>query len=649
MPPKRKSKASTKVKNSSAKRDSANSLSNQDGGAVNNARATRSKSSSAAAEPSTSMQAKAKVVKTKRAKSERIPTAQRNSSIRFQEDGQEMLLDVHANERAGEFGGESSDDEIDFNSSQASNTNASATASEIEGSSEDNSSQSSSSSDGEIESNAEKSAEEPPRKQAKKAIEKRSSVGETLQQVRQLVDKKGYIDAKSLEALASKLEGQENRSMRNLGVKVNPAPKRRAGGGDRETTPVRGGSGSYHKKTKSKVHFRDEPVKDKLIHEADSDVTIYRNAVKNKIQSKRASSSSDDLSLNELTGELNLFDTEQENLPNAFIAEIRSHYQEQKRRSGPDERRYSQERVQERDEDYYDRPHCSWEEGPTQQQQRLTPPEEKAEELIREAEAGRARIYGTPGTFNQSNQGIDFNNEYVHSVMVDETYMLVAAHLDEGTINKIEQGKYVDFAKLLARDRLLEESEPEYKMVIKGGRSYYVPAQETTSISNFLKWEQAFRVYSDIYTRVHPKRAAELIQYNHVIHSISLSYTWNNVYAYDVDFRIHMGKHPARSWAIILQMSWSFRLQDKIRHGEISYNGNRHFKPGSASKGGSREEPCRRFNRGHCTYGTKCKYDHRCSYCFKFGHHVLNCRKAAADREAKSSKDQPDEKPKNFN
>ena len=168
---------------------------------------------------------------------------------------------------------------------------------------------------------------------------------------------------------------------------------------------------------------------------------------------------------------------------------------------------------------------------------------------------------------------------------------------------KLEQGKYVDFGKLIAKDRWLEESGQEYKMIIKNGKSFYVPVTETTTISNFSKWEQAFRVYSDIYTRTHPKRAAELIQYNHVIHSISLSYAWDNVYAYDVDFRIHMSKHPQRSWAIILQMSWSFRLQDKIRPTDKfqthNRNGQRNFHQGN--KAASENEPCRIFNRGKCT------------------------------------------------
>ena len=35
------------------------------------------------------------------------------------------------------------------------------------------------------------------------------------------------------------------------------------------------------------------------------------------------------------------------------------------------------------------------------------------------------------------------------------------------------------------------------------------------------------------------------------------------------------------------------------------------------------------FNAGYCSYGAGCRFDHRCSFCLKFGHGSFNCRKAA--------------------
>ena len=76
-------------------------------------------------------------------------------------------------------------------------------------------------------------------------------------------------------------------------------------------------------------------------------------------------------------------------------------------------------------------------------------------------------------------------------------------------------------------------------------------------------------IFSNIFTKFHPHRVGELIQYNHVIYSISLTYTWENVYAYDKEFRMHIARHPERSWAIILQQAWSMRLRDRLHKSEV--------------------------------------------------------------------------------
>ena len=151
---------------------------------------------------------------------------------------------------------------------------------------------------------------------------------------------------------------------------------------------------------------------------------------------------------------------------------------------------------------------------------------------------------------------------------------------------------------------------------------------------------------SDIYTREHPQKSTELIQYNHVIHSVSLTYIWDNVYAYDKEFRIHISKHPGHNWGVILQQAWSMKLRDRLVGGsdfqsKQHYNNNNSgYSPGgsySTSKGGKVSEPCRKYNKGKCKFGQGCRYDHQCSYCHKFGHRVLTCRKLIADRERAAS------------
>ena len=143
-----------------------------------------------------------------------------------------------------------------------------------------------------------------------------------------------------------------------------------------------------------------------------------------------------------------------------------------------------------------------------------------------------------------------------HSSVVDENYMIVGAHVDSATNEKIRKGEYVDFSHLLPKEKL-DRDEAKLELVHRAGQTYFIPAERDSgnSITSFHKWEQAFRVFSNLYCLEHPDRSTELIQYNHVIFSASLTYTWDNVYTYDCEFRMHLGSFPERSWAIILQQA----------------------------------------------------------------------------------------------
>ena len=93
--------------------------------------------------------------------------------------------------------------------------------------------------------------------------------------------------------------------------------------------------------------------------------------------------------------------------------------------------------------------------------QRGLTPEEKAELIIKQAEAAKARMLDVSGRQNHQilNSNVDMQNNYVHSKMVDEQFRVVASHVDEVTKRKIENNEYVDFARLISRDRVLNGEE----------------------------------------------------------------------------------------------------------------------------------------------------------------------------------------------
>ena len=185
---------------------------------------------------------------------------------------------------------------------------------------------------------------------------------------------------------------------------------------------------------------------------------------------------------------------------------------------------------------------------------------DEGERIIREAEASKARLYVTPGN-NFNFHGGD--NKASLSATVDENYLVIWAHVDPSLQLKIINNEYIDFARLVPKNKMSRDQDHKMELISKGGYTYFFPVSEheTANISSFSKWEQAFRVFSNIFTHAHPHKASELIQYNHVIQTAANSFIWDNVYTYNHEFRMQISHFPNRSWAVILQQVWSMYLK----------------------------------------------------------------------------------------
>ena len=160
--------------------------------------------------------------------------------------------------------------------------------------------------------------------------------------------------------------------------------------------------------------------------------------------------------------------------------------------------------------------------------------EDWAEQRIREAEQAKVRIFDVPG-----------NSSYSCTASIDEDFMLLGAHIDDNLKKKIAEGEYVNFSKLVQKDRVIQEDDNRLEMISKGGMTYWVPLadRENALINGLDKWDQAFRVYSKIYAKFNPRRGEELVEYSYIIHSAAAVFSWNNVYTYDKLFRMHIAKH----------------------------------------------------------------------------------------------------------
>ena len=92
-----------------------------------------------------------------------------------------------------------------------------------------------------------------------------------------------------------------------------------------------------------------------------------------------------------------------------------------------------------------------------------------------------------------------------------------------------------------------------------------------------------------------------------------------------------MEKFPSRSWGVILQQAWTMFLKDRVvlTPNNASKQGN-HTQSGEQQKSGVVRKLCFPYNRRFCKFGSRCKFEHKCGLCGKFGHGAFNCRKAQA-------------------
>ena len=197
-----------------------------------------------------------------------------------------------------------------------------------------------------------------------------------------------------------------------------------------------------------------------------SEAMVYKTAVK---PANRCSSSSEEgaveieNSSDEIMGESDS-SLEKTNLIDSFIAECRAEEQHRMRDEGFLQDREPERGIDDRTRDR-DRPLAS---GFNRESTRQPPPlmpEQRTDRIIRQSEAAKARINQVPGktakmladevVMQQDKDNLEqvvTRRKIMHSTLVDEEFCLVASHVEESIKRKIEEGEYVDFAKLLPQD-----------------------------------------------------------------------------------------------------------------------------------------------------------------------------------------------------
>ena len=195
-----------------------------------------------------------------------------------------------------------------------------------------------------------------------------------------------------------------------------------------------------------------------------------------------------------------------------------------------------------------------------------------ADNRILEAERAKAAVNcPAPGTL------LDVNDYKapplnIHADLNDGHYFTSTSHVEEKCEKKCYRGRFVEMEEILPKNknRLSDETNRFNLIHKKNGSVYAVPAKEETKITNVRRWDQAFRIYSTLYSRANPERASEILQYADTINDAACTFTWENVAYYDYHFRKLMDKNPERSWAKINTHLWAKAMRDHVKFSSLS-------------------------------------------------------------------------------
>ena len=274
-----------------------------------------------------------------------------------------------------------------------------------------------------------------------------------------------------------------------------------------------------------------------------------------------------------------------------------------------------------------------------QQERDMDEARKTADKLILEAEQFKASIAPKSGMkplCDIVNEKMDsetyhklFDQIQQSLVDPDDEFFHITCHIEPALKSKIEKGEFVDLDKLLPKTRTqVIKDDRRLQFFYKDGESFFAPPDSSNKINSVRRWEQAFRVYAAIYSSANPTRSSEIWQYVFVINKAASSFTWENVYFYDITFRHLMEKNPSRSWAKTYTQMWNLAMCDRINRNQGGFqNSWNQGKRGSFdSSTPNKPRYCWKFNKNR-PHNADCEFIHKCSVCDNQGHSRVDCPK----------------------
>lgn len=210
------------------------------------------------------------------------------------------------------------------------------------------------------------------------------------------------------------------------------------------------------------------------------------------------------------------------------------------------------------------------------------------------------------------NKGSDLSvlADSLNALSTEGEFDPLTVQLDNGTIEKIGRGAYVDLRRLIPRESIGDDvDEDDLHWVIQDGtpKLKKKSGSELLSVNEFRSWMTAFSAYSRIYTKANPAWGPETHQYILDIQEATVTYTWDSIYAYDKIFRMYMEKKPGHDWGTPYAKYWNKVLKRKDHREQGGNRGQGGFYPGNRQQ----RKTCWKYNKfGRCDRGKDCEFEH---------------------------------------
>ena len=222
---------------------------------------------------------------------------------------------------------------------------------------------------------------------------------------------------------------------------------------------------------------------------------------------------------------------------------------------------------------------------------------------------------------------------------------------------KIWSGEYIELASLLKQDM---SGKGEFEGGLAGatfslrpsefGMGFQIqPQTKNRKIVSVEQWTSAFLVFASIYMEKHMEPGRELMKYMDLVRHAARAFGGYGWREYDVQFRLKQARQPGRSWASVDAELWLMLVASNgprpaVFRQHSGAFGRRSMSPFTAPAsaprglGARRRGTCFAFNKGNCTQGRNCKYEHKCSRCSAVEHGAKQCNRALPKPGASAGK-----------